>query len=896
MSNNIKKQNKPYLYNKKKTAKNTIVDKEGNKEKDYNNDINIIRKNLIIVESPAKCKKIEQFLGDGYKCIASFGHIRQLNSLKNIDIENNFSPTYSIIDEDYKRKQLKILESEIKKASEVIIASDADREGEMIAFSIIEVFNLPLNTKRIIFNEITKSALLEAINNPQTIDLDLINAAKARQILDVLVGFKLSPILWKFISYNKSNPLSAGRCQTPALKLIYDNQKEIDENKPNQIYNTIGYFTNLNIGFKLNYEYENEEKLLDFLDDNIKFKHIYNCDEPKKVLKNPPQPLTTSMLQQLASNELHYSPKQTMSICQKLYENGYITYMRTDNKLYSKEFVNSVIEFIIKKYDKKCINPDINSLILINTKFKNDNNSSIEGVRENEVFSKKEKNKFSQEAHEAIRPTNISLQELPDEFDIKDKKMYKLIYNNTLESCMCPAVYYQINPYINSPNKHLFKYTCEKVIEYGWQIVESKYFSDKEGKNEYDYLLNMKNNINIKYKKIISKVNIKGNKFHYTEARLVQLLEEKGIGRPSTFSSLIDKIQERGYVKKEDIPGKEIICKDFELENDEIFEIENKREFGSEKNKLVIQQLGIIVNEFLNNNFTNLFEYNYTASMEILLDKIAKGEYIWYELCNLCNNEIDNNIKLLSKNSKIVYKIDNYHSYLVGKYGPVIKYVKKLENGNEEIIFKSVKKNIDLKKLKNGEYSLNDLLENDESINICNSNIDNSNYENLNIDNLNYDITQEKINDSLENKNSKEHKIIEEFVSSKNMNIQQIKIGKYDNKDLIIKNGKFGLYAQWGNETKTLKDIKDKEINEITLEEVIGIIEKKSNNNILREISNSITLRNGPKGDYIFYKNKYMKQPKFYDLKKFNTSTNEDYKICDINIIKSWIKDNYNIF
>jgi DNA topoisomerase-1 len=251
---------------------------------------------LIIVESPAKCKKIEEYLGPGYKCVATYGHLRTISSLKDIDIENKFQPTYTIIDDAIKKKQIEFLRKEIKNAKEVILSSDMDREGEMISYSLIELFKLPLNTKRITFNEITESALRQAINNPKTIDMNLVNAQKARQILDVLVGFKISPILWKLVKKGKNNALSAGRCQTPALKLVYENQKEIDKSNEKKVYNTTGYFTNSNLPFDLitKDNMEDEEDMIDFLDKSAEFSHIYSCCQPVKVFKQPPDPFTTS--------------------------------------------------------------------------------------------------------------------------------------------------------------------------------------------------------------------------------------------------------------------------------------------------------------------------------------------------------------------------------------------------------------------------------------------------------------------------------------------------------------------------------------------------------------------------------------------------------------------------
>ena len=783
---------------------------------------------LVIVESPAKCKKIEEYLGPGYKCIATYGHLRELPSLKNIDIENNFKPTYIIIDNAIKKKQIEILRKEIKKADEVILGLDGDREGEKISFCVAQLFNLDINkTKRITFNEITETAIRNAIQNPRTIDMNIVNAQQARQILDVLVGFKVSPVLWKLVSQpkGKDNALSAGRCQTPALKLVYENQKEIDESTERKVYNTTGYFTNLNLPFELNKQIEDEDDMIDFLDKSADFSHIYTCSQPIKVLKQPPEPFTTSRLQQVASNELHYSPKETMRICQLLYEGGYITYMRTDSKTYSVEFMDSAKEYIRKTYDAQYIGQLLDG--------KCDDNIVKDAVKKR---SKKKENKteFAQEAHEAIRPTNISLQNLPEEMDSKEKKMYKLIWTNTLESCMTPASFYSITASISAPENSKYSYTTELIDFPGWKIVENKF--SRENK-DYQYLQIITSNVAIQHKKIYSKVTIKGSKSHYTEAKLVQLLEEKGIGRPSTFSSLIDKIQERGYVKKEDIKGKEIICRDFELEDGEICEIQNKREFGNEKSKLVIQPLGIIVMEFLDKHFNKLFNYEYTSLMESALDKIAKGEIIWFEVCSSCNKEVDNLIELIKDETKFEFQIDDNNTYMIGKYGPVIKCVEE-KDGKEEVIFKSVKKDLDISKLKIGEYELDDIIEQNKTGNI------------------------------------------------------QYNLGKYEGKDVILRKGKFGLYTSWGDNSKTLKELGNRPIENITFEEVIAILEKGSG--IVRVINTNLTIRKGPKGDYIFYKNSKMKKPIFYDIKSFTTETKEDYKTCDINILKSWISEKYN--
>ena len=801
---------------------------------------------LVIVESPAKCKKIEEYLGPGYKCVASFGHLRELPSLKNIDIENNFAPTYTIIDNAVKKRQIEFLRKEIKNAHEVILASDDDREGEKISYCVAQIFNLDIKkTKRITFNEITEQAILHAIKNPRTIDMDLVHAQQARQILDILVGFKVSPMLWKFINKSKDNSLSAGRCQTPALRLIYDNDQEIKMTEERKVYNVTGFFTNSNIAFDLSPQnkYETEDTITDFLDGSADFSHIYTCSKPVKTVKKQPEPFTTSSLQQTASNELHYAPKETMRICQALYEGGYITYMRTDSKTYSKDFISSTKDYIVRNYEAKYINESIDSLTSGSVKEEKEEKEEKEVKKVKKVKKDKEHDNDSlrQNAHEAIRPTNISLFELPETLDSKEKRMYKLIWEHTLESCMAPAIFFSITASISAFQNTKFTYTSELIDFPGWKIVSKKYADEIKPENkEYQYLQQIKQNTEIPYKKICAKVTIKGSKQHYTEARLVQLLEERGIGRPSTFSSLVDKIQERGYVKKEDVKGKELVCKDYELSNGDIFEIENKREFGNEKGKLVIQPLGIIVMEFIDKHFSGLFNYSYTKQMEDELDKIAKGGAIWYNLCETCNKQIDILVDGLKDESKIEVKLDDRNTYLVGKYGPVIKCVEQV-NGIEQTNFKPIKKDIDIHKIENGDY-----------------------------------------NQSIE-------EIIDKDVVKK-----RYILGKYEGNDVVLQKGKFGLYITWDKNSKTLKELGNRPMENITFEEVKKYLEEGSN--LIREVSTNISIRKGPKGDYIFYKTAKLKKPQFFDIKPFNNDVKADYKICDITILKSWLKEKYDIF
>ena len=710
---------------------------------------------LVIVESPAKCSKIESFLGASYKCIASFGHIRQIaDGLKSIDYDNNYKIAFKTLAN--KSKYISSLRKAISKADEVILATDDDREGEAIAWHICKTFKLSIKTtKRIIFHEITKTALRNAVNNPTVVDMNKVNSQLARQVLDLLVGFTISPILWKHISRKSEGSLSAGRCQTPALRLVYEQQKLIDESPGKKVYDTNAIFTDKDLTFHLNFNHENEDSVSKFLEESVDFDHKYDVTDPRVVTKMPPKPFTTSTLQQKSSNEYNFSPKMTMRLAQTLYEGGYITYMRTDSIKYSKEFVDKAKDFIETKYGKKYINNNINCLI---------NSGKSMDIKS----KKKKKNNNAQEAHEAIRPTKIDKVNIMagGKITAREIKLYNLIWRNTVESCMSPATYNSITAKITAPEKHTYKYSSEQVIFPGWKIV-----AGYEKTNPiYDYLLSIKKGTIMRYKEIYSKVTLKDLKKNYTEARLVQMLEKKGIGRPSTFSSLIAKIQERNYVKKQDVEGKKIHCVDFKLIDDELEEIENDRIFGNEKNKLVIQPIGIIVYEFLEKHFDDMFNYDYTKNMENDLDKISKGKKIWHTLCDECNTQITELSKGIKSSHKETYRIDEDHIYMIGRYGPVIKYEK-----DGETSFKSVKKDLDINKLKNGKYSLEEVLENKKTV---------SNGKALGV-----------------------HKELE----------------------VLLKNGRYGMYINYNGKNMSIKHIK-KTFDDIILNDVKDVLDGKNCN------------------------------------------------------------------
>ena len=558
---------------------------------------------LVIVESPAKCKKIQGILGSKYIVKASFGHIRNIDKKKGlsaIDINNNYKPKYTII--HGKRKYVKELQKYKKKCKEVIIAADLDREGEAIGYHLVDILKLDiLTTKRIVFNEITKSAIQLAIKNPKVLDQNLINAQKARQILDFMIGFDISPILWKHVR----NHSSAGRCQSPALKLLCDKELQLKNFKEYGYFHIEGIFKNINdIQFisKSNSKIENKKKILKILNEfktaQFTLKHIKH----KLSVSKPSAPYITSTIQQDANSKLNLTPKITMSILQKLYESGKITYMRTDSKILSKKATNDIKNFVCKKYGKEYHNL---------RKYQN-------------------KSKNAQEAHECIRPVDISLSELDIELGNIGSKLYNLIWKRTIASQMSEmkTTIYQIIIH-NNKNNILFECNLEKTNFLGFGII---YNMNKI--NTIDHIINKISEGELLYiHNIIAKETFTKPITRYVESSLVKTLEKKGIGRPSTFSSIVDTLFKREYIIKTSKKGEEKTLSIFELNYlKNILEKTETRELYPIKNKIFVTELGFNINTFMCKNFTNIIDYNFTSSMEDKLDEIAKGNLIWYSL------------------------------------------------------------------------------------------------------------------------------------------------------------------------------------------------------------------------------------------------------------------------
>ena len=558
-------------------------------------------KNLVIVESPAKAKTIQKYLGKDFEVKSSFGHIRDLPKKgMGINLEN-FTPDYEISAD--KKKVVADLKAASKKAETVWLASDEDREGEAIAWHLAQELKLKSeNTKRIVFHEITKNAILKAVENPREIDQNLVNAQQARRVLDRIVGFEMSPVLWKKVKPG----LSAGRVQSVAVRLIVEREKEIREFKPVPSYKVEGVFTNLEkqeISAKLKKDFTKEQDAENFLNQvqNIDFK-VLNIDV-KPAQRSASAPFTTSTLQQEASNRLGYGVTTTMRVAQRLYEEGYITYMRTDSVNLSQEAINAAKSQILKEFGEEYSQP------------------------RNYVT----KSASAQEAHEAIRPTDFGVKSIGD---AQLNKLYQLIYKRTLASQMTNAKLEKTVIEIGNPElpQH-FEAQGEVIVFDGFLRAYGIYKNEDEEQEDGDKIL-PKVNVGeaLAYKKITAVEKFSRPVSRFTEAGLVKKLEELGIGRPSTYAPTIQTIQNREYVDKREIEPKEREIVKLTLTKTGLKKEILTEKFGGDKNKFVPTDIGIVVNDFLTTNFNEILDYGFTAKVEQDFDEIAKGEEKWKDV------------------------------------------------------------------------------------------------------------------------------------------------------------------------------------------------------------------------------------------------------------------------
>ncbi|UXP32373.1 type I DNA topoisomerase [Reichenbachiella agarivorans] len=556
--------------------------------------------NLVIVESPAKAKTIEGYLGKEYKVSSSYGHVRDLQKGNNaIDIENGFTPTYEVSSD--KKEVIRELKKLSKEATTVYLASDDDREGEAISWHLKETLKLKdENTKRIVFREITKNAITQAINNPRGIDIDLVNAQQARRVLDRLVGFELSPILWKKIKTG----LSAGRVQSVAVRLVVDRERDIDKFNAESSFRVTASFPleqEKTLVAELPTKFKTEEEAHQFVKECVGAKFAIENLEKKPGKKSPAPPFTTSTLQQEASRKLGFSVSRTMSVAQKLYEAGKISYMRTDSLNLSEEAMTAAIAEIKSSYGESFSTP---------RKYKTKSTSA-------------------QEAHEAIRPTNFGLHSAGA--DDSERRLYELIWKRAIASQMSDAQIEKTVATISISTRPEKLRASGEVIKFeGFLKVYVESDDDESGEIEQKEMLPpLTVGQDLDLKELKAKEGFTRHPARYTEASLVKKLEEMGIGRPSTYAPTISTVQKRNYVVKEEREGHERNYREIILSDGKIESLTQTEITGAEKNKLFPTNTAMIVNDFLVEHFPNVIDYSFTANVEKEFDEISNGTKTW---------------------------------------------------------------------------------------------------------------------------------------------------------------------------------------------------------------------------------------------------------------------------
>ncbi|RAP39202.1 type I DNA topoisomerase [Candidatus Marinamargulisbacteria bacterium SCGC AAA071-K20] len=738
-------------------------------------------KKLVIVESPAKIKTISKFLGSDYVLAASFGHIRDLPGKKlGIDVENNFEPEYTIMDD--KTKVIKELKSKLKDIDEVYLATDPDREGEAIAWHLVQALKLPeKQTKRIVFNEITKTAIQEAIQQPREINIDLVDAQQARRLLDRIVGFEISPILWRKVKTG----LSAGRVQSVSVRLIVEREREIIKFKPNNFFKVVAEFNSsdgstfsADLSSRLD-SYEDAKALLEkCIDNEFSVKSI----EKKPTSKSPSTPFTTSSLQQEASRKCGFSVSQTMSVAQKLYEAGLITYMRTDSISLSKEALSTIGSYIKKEY----------------------------GEEYHELKTYESKIKGAQEAHEAIRPTNVA--QLYTGEDHYEERLYELIRKRSIACQMSKARLDRTVITIKSKTDDItFNAKGEVITFEGFLKVyrESVEDDDEPSDSDQGLLPKMTEGEVLDYDNITATERFTRHLPRYSEASLVKKMEELGIGRPSTYAPTISTIQKRQYVEKGEKDGKVREFKELVLESKTITENQKEEVTGKEKGKLCPTDIGSVVNDFLVASFKDILDYHFTAKIEKEFDVIADGKKKWQDMLASFYSDFQPCIEIAKESDRqagerklgIDPETKRPVSVRIGRYGPIAQIGE--SDDEEKQKFASLQKNQNLET-----------------------------------------ITLEET--------------LELFQYPKH-------IGEYEGHPVEAAIGRYGPYIKHDSKYFNLKELS---VDEITLEQAIVLIDEKreaDKNKFIKEFTDQdppVLIQNGPYGPYIKVAKKNVKIPK----------------------------------
>ena len=748
-----------------------------------------MQKNLVIVESPAKAKTIERFLGDGYLVTSSMGHVRDLEKKDfGIDIEKNFKPKYIVTPD--KRKIVTELKKLAKDAEMVWLASDEDREGEAIAWHLKEVLKLnPEKTKRIVFHEITKDAITNAIKNPRSIDNHLVDAQQARRVLDRIVGFEVSPVLWKKVKPS----LSAGRVQSVAVRLIVEREREIRDFICESAFRVIAVFlvpdengNQVELKAELSKRFKTRNEANAFLEKCKTAGYTVSDVAKKPGKRTPAQPFTTSTLQQEASRKLGFSVSQTMAVAQRLYESGKITYMRTDSVNLSNLAINTSKQKI----------------------------EELHGENYVKVRKFKTKSKGAQEAHEAIRPTYMENETVDG--SAQEQRLYELIWKRTIASQMADAIMEKTTVTIDISN------TGEKFIASGEVIVfdgflrvyiESTDDENAANGNGQSIIPPLYAKDELRLSSILATERFTQRPARYTEASLVKRLEELGIGRPSTYAPTITTVQNRNYVVKEDRPGVEREYQVLELNKGEIKEAVKTEITGAEKSKLFPTDIGIVVNDFLIDNFEQIMDYNFTADVEKQFDQIADGKKVWNEVIDKFYQPFHKRVEDATQNAErskgerilgVDPKTGKQVSVKIGRFGPLAQLGEaSTEDDAEKPTFSS---------LRSGQHLETITLE--EALDL-------------------FKLPRE--------------------------------LGEYENKKVTVAIGRFGPYVRHDNKFVSLG--KEDDPYAVELDRAIELIEakrEKDRNAIVKVFEEDVDLQvlNGRWGPYIKYKKKNFKIPK----------------------------------
>lgn len=742
--------------------------------------------NLVIVESPAKAKTIQKFLGDGYEVKSSFGHIRDLQDKKlSVDVEKGFTPEY-VVPAD-KKKVVGELRKAAEKASTVWLASDEDREGEAISWHLFETLGLKKEqTRRIVFHEITKDAIVNAVRNPRSIDMNLVNAQQARRVLDRLVGFELSPILWRKIQPK----LSAGRVQSVALRLVVEREKEIMAfrneayYKVEAVFHPDGYAESVKVKAILDTRFKTIDEARGFLQDCIGAAFTVSDVEKKEANRFPAAPFTTSTLQQEAARKLRFPVSTTMRVAQSLYERGLITYMRTDSTNLSSLALGTARKFIIENF----------------------------GEEYSKTRQFKTHSKGAQEAHEAIRPTFIENTEI--EGTAQEQKLYNLIWKRTVASQMADAKVLNTTLKIASDKRpEKFNAQATQVLFDGFLKIYMEGTDNQESEEDEVMLPDLQTGTRMTDKGILAECKFTAAPQRYSEATLVKKLEELGIGRPSTYAPTIATLTTgRGYIVKGDKEGKKVVVNDLELKDGTVKDVTRTESIGAERGKLLPQEIGMIVTDYLEKYFTDIVDYDFTANVEKDFDQIAGGNLVWNEV-------------------------------IAGFYSPFHKKVEEvLNDGNYSHVSKDLGTDGDGNRFVAKFGKFGPFIQKGEGENVR--------YASLGKGQLIEDLTLE---DAL-----------------KLFQLPRT-VGKYKDVDVVALKGRFGPFIKYGDKNFSIPRGKDPLT--ITLEECSGIIEeglnKSAANPVMAEYKDSdIQVINGRYGPYIKHAGSNYKIPKGTDAAK----------------------------